>query len=156
MRLYPPAWILGRRVLTDYQISQYIIPAGAIVLTSPWVMHHDPRFFPEPLKFDPERWTPEARESRPKFSYFPFGGGPRVCIGEQFAWMEGALVIASIAQRWKLRLAPGQRVEPKAMITLRPKYGMRMMPSERAERVDRHKALYSSGINGSPLPSVPS
>ena len=157
MRLYPPAWILGRRALNDYQVGQYIIPAGAIILMSPWVMHHDPRFFPEPFKFDPERWTLEARESRPKFSYFPFGGGPRVCIGEQFAWMEGALVIATLGQRWKLRLAPGQRVEPKAMITLRPRYGMRMTLSERIEPLDRQKdALYSNRINGSPLRLVPS
>lgn len=157
MRLYPPAWVLGRRALTDYQISQYVVPAGAIVLMSPWVMHHDPRFFPEPFKFDPQRWTPEARESRPKFSYFPFGGGPRVCIGEQFAWMEGALVIATLGQQWKLRLAPGQRVEPKAMITLRPRYGMRMTLSERNEPLDRQKgAPYASRISGSPLRLVPS
>jgi cytochrome P450 len=131
MRMYPPAWVLGRRVLTDYQIGPYVVPARAIVLMSPWVMHHDPRFFPNPYKFDPERWTTEAREGRPKFCYFPFGGGPRVCIGEQFAWMEGALLIATIAQRWKMRLTPDQRVEPKAMITLRPRYGMRMIVESR-------------------------
>jgi len=131
MRLYPPAWTLGRRVLTDYQIGRYVVPAGSIVLMSPWVMHRDPRFFPDPFKFDPERWTASSREARPKFSYFPFGGGPRVCIGEQFAWMEGALLISTIAQHWRMRLAPGQRVEPKAMITLRPRYGMRMIVEER-------------------------
>ncbi|MEK6325204.1 MAG: cytochrome P450 [Acidobacteriota bacterium] len=131
MRLYPPAWTLGRRVLSDYQVGQYTVPAGSIVLMSPWVMHHDPRFYPEPFTFDPDRWTAEAREARPKFAYFPFGGGPRVCIGEQFAWMEGALLIATIAQQWKMRLAPDQRVEPKAMITLRPKYGMRMVTEPR-------------------------
>jgi cytochrome P450 len=127
MRLYPPAWTMGRRVLNDYQVGQYVIPSGSIILMSPWVMHHDPRFYPEPYKFDPERWRPEAREARPKFSYFPFGGGPRVCIGEQFAWMEGVLLIATVAQKWRMRLAPQQRVEPKAMVTLRPKYGMRMV-----------------------------
>lgn len=133
MRLYPPAWTLGRRVLTDHQIAGYVVPGDAIVLMSPWVMHHDSRFFPDPFKFDPERWTLEARDSRPKFSYFPFGGGPRVCIGEQFAWMEGALLIATIAQQWRLRLAPGQRVEPKAMITLRPRFGMRMIVETRQQ-----------------------
>jgi cytochrome P450 len=132
MRLYPPAWTLGRRVLSDYPVGKYVLPAGSIVLMSPWVTHHDARYFPEPFKFDPERWTPEARESRPKFSYFPFGGGPRVCIGEQFAWMEGVLLIATIAQRWKMRLAADQIVEPKPMITLRPRYGMRMLVEERA------------------------
>lgn len=132
MRLYPPAWTLGRRVLSDYAVGEYVLPAGSIVLMSPWVTHHDPRYFPEPFTFDPERWTPEARESRPKFSYFPFGGGPRVCIGEQFAWMEGVLLIATIAQQWRMRLAPDQIVEPKPMITLRPRYGMRMLVEERA------------------------
>lgn len=132
MRLYPPAWTLGRRVLSDYPVGEYVLPAGSIVLMSPWVTHHDARYFPEPFKFDPERWTPEARESRPKFSYFPFGGGPRVCIGEQFAWMEGVLLIAAIAQGWKMRLAADQIVEPKPMITLRPRYGMRMVVEKRA------------------------
>jgi len=131
MRLYPPAWILGRRVLSDYEVGGYTIPANSIVLMSPWVMHRDPRYYPEPHKFDPERWTPEAREARPKFAYFPFGGGPRVCIGEQFAWMEGALLISAIAQKWSLRLAPGHQVEPRAMITLRPRYGMRMISEAR-------------------------
>lgn len=133
MRLYPPAWILGRRVLNDYEVGDYVVPSGAIILMSPWVMHHDPRFYPEPFEFDPERWTPNARESRPKFAYFPFGGGPRVCIGEPFAWMEGVLLIATIAQEWRMRLAPDQRVQTKPMITLRAKYGMRMVlqPRER-------------------------
>ncbi|HLF83978.1 MAG TPA: cytochrome P450 [Blastocatellia bacterium] len=153
MRMYPPAWTLGRRVLADYQVGQYVVPARSIVLMSPWVMHHDPRFFPDPFKFDPERWTAEARESRPKFSYFPFGGGPRVCIGEQFAWMEGALLIAAIAQQWKMRLAPGQRVEPKAMITLRPKYGMRMLLSKRIERLAHHEGvIYARRVIESTLP----
>ena len=136
MRLYPPAWILGRRVLKDYDVGGYVVPANSIVLMSQWVMHHDSRYYPDPFKFDPERWTTEEREARPKFSYFPFGGGPRVCIGEQFAWMEGALLIATIAQQWKLRLASDQRVEPKAMITLRPKYGMRMVVEARNNTSD--------------------
>lgn len=148
MRMYPPAWTLGRRVLTDYQIGQYVVPAGAIILMSPWVMHHDPRFFPDPFKFDPERWTAEAREARPKFSYFPFGGGPRVCIGEQFAWMEGALLIATIAQQWRMRLANGQRVEPKAMITLRPKYGMRMIVETRKRGLaEKHRKIETARIS---------
>jgi cytochrome P450 len=153
MRLYPPAWTLGRRVLQDYRVGEYVLPAGSIVLMSQWVMHHDPRYYPEPFKFDPERWTAEAREARPKFAYFPFGGGPRVCIGEQFAWMEGALLIATIAQQWTMRLAPGQLVEPKAMITLRPRYGMRMVMSERIERLDRQEGvIYSSSLNESASP----
>lgn len=131
MRLYPPAWVMGRRALSDYPVGEYVIPAGSILLMSPWVMHHDARYFPDPYRFDPERWTTEARESRPKFSYFPFGGGPRVCIGEQFAWMEGALLITTIARQWTMRLAPGQQVEPRPMITLRPQSGIRMIVDER-------------------------
>jgi cytochrome P450 len=131
MRLYPPAWTMGRRAFSDYEVGGYIIPAGSIVLMSPWVMHHDPRYYPDPFRFNPERWTVEARESRPKFSYFPFGGGPRVCIGESFAWMEGVLLIATLAQLWKLRLAPGQQVEPEPKVTLRPRHGMRMVVSAR-------------------------
>lgn len=149
MRLYPPAWTLGRRVLNDYQVGEYVIPAASIVLMSPWVMHHDPRFYPEPFKFDPERWKAELREARPKFAYFPFGGGPRVCIGEQFAWMEGVLLIATIAQQWKLRLDSAQRVETKPMITLRPKYGMRMLLQAR-ERFDAQREPASLAL-GAPL-----
>src|SRR6185369_4322174 len=102
------------------------VPAKAMVLMSPWVMHRDARFWPDPERFDPERWTPEAKAARPKFAYFPFGGGARVCIGESFAWMEGVLLLATIAQAWRLRLAPDARVEPQPLITLRPRYGMPM------------------------------
>lgn len=126
MRLYPPAWVLGRRALTDYQINGYHVPARSILLMSPYLMHHEAQYFPEPFKFDPQRWTPEAREARPRFSYFPFGGGPRLCIGEHFAWMESVLVLATLSQQWRLRLAPGHPVELHPLVTLRPKYGMRM------------------------------
>jgi len=126
MRLYPPAWIIGRRALSDYQINGYFIPARSILLLSPYLMHHSDKYFPDPFKFDPQRWTPEAKESRPKFSYFPFGGGPRLCIGESFAWMEGVLVLATVAQKWKLHLLPGHPVAPKPIVTLRPKDGMKM------------------------------
>ncbi len=131
MRLYPPAWAIGRRALRDVEIAGYHIPSKSVVVVSPWVMHRDARFYPEPERFDPQRWTPESRAARPKYSYFPFGAGPRQCIGEPFAWMEGVLLLATIAQRWRLRLAPGQRVEIHPQITLRPKYGMRMIASQR-------------------------
>jgi cytochrome P450 len=127
MRLYPPAWIIGRRALNDYEINGYFIPARSILMMSQWLMHRNEKYFPDPLKFDPERWRPEAREARPKFTYFPFGGGTRICIGEHFAWMEGVLVIATLAQRWKLRLVEGHPVEPHPLVTLRPKYGMKMI-----------------------------
>ncbi len=126
MRLYPPAWGIGRRNIETFDIAGYTIPPRSIILMSPYVVHRDPRFFPDPESFNPDRFLPEAVASRPKFSYFPFGGGTRVCIGERFAWMEGVLLLATLAQRWKLTLVPGHRVETKAQITLRPKYGMQM------------------------------
>jgi len=99
MRLYPPAWAVGRRTLVDYPIGDYTIPAGAVLLMSPYVTHRDARWFADPDRFDPGRWSPEESGKRPKFSYFPFGGGARVCIGERFAWMEGVLLLATIAPR---------------------------------------------------------
>jgi cytochrome P450 len=127
LRLYPPAWAIGRKAKEEYTIGNYRIPADSILLVSPWVSHRDARWFVEPEKFDPDRWRPEIAETLPKFAYFPFGGGARVCIGERFAWTEGVLVLATLAQRWKMRLAPGQKVETKAVITLRPRYGMNMI-----------------------------
>src|SRR5205085_2946936 len=101
IRLYPPAWAIGRLALKDYEIGDYLIPAKSLVLLSPYVTHRDARFFPEPERFDPERWTVEARDARPQFSYFPFGGGPRRCIGKGFAWLEGLLLIASLSPQWR-------------------------------------------------------
>jgi cytochrome P450 len=132
LRLYPPAWILGRRALEPYPMDGRVVPAGSIVILSPYVVHHDPRWFPDPFRFDPDRWSEEAEAARPKFSFFPFGGGPRVCIGESFAWMEAQLVMATLARRWRARLAPGQVVALEPRVTLRPKYGMRMTLEKRA------------------------
>jgi cytochrome P450 len=126
MRLYPPAWALGRMALNDFEIGGYVVPKNSLVLMSQYVMHRDSRYFADPSRFDPERWTPEAREARPQFSYFPFGGGPRRCIGEGFAWMEGILLLATLAQQWQMRLAPNHPVELKPVMTLRAKHGMRM------------------------------
>ena len=126
MRLYPPAWAVGRLSIVDCEIGGYAVPPKTLVLMSQYVMHRDERFYPEPHVFDPLRWTAEARESRPQFSYFPFGGGPRRCIGEGFAWMEGALLIATLAQQWRMRLFANHPVALKPLITLRPKHGMRM------------------------------
>jgi cytochrome P450 len=124
MRLFPPAWIIGRRAMEPYSVGGFEVRTGSIVVASQWVTHRDPRYFPDPERFDPERWRPEAKEARPRFSYFPFGGGPRVCIGEGFAWMEGILVLAAIGSRWRLRLEPGQAVVPSPGITLRPRDGI--------------------------------
>ena len=132
MRLYPPAWALGRMALNDFEIGGYVVPRKSLVLMSQYVMHRDPRYFAEPLQFDPERWSPELRETRPQFSYFPFGGGPRRCIGEGFAWMEGILLLATLAQHWQMRLAPNHPVELKPVMTLRPKHGMRVIVTRRS------------------------
>ena len=131
MRLYPPAWAMGRQARGDFQLGEYFLPAKTTVLMSQFITHRDARFFPDPLRFDPERFTPEAKARRTKFTYFPFGAGFRQCIGESFAWMEGVLLLATLGQKWKLKLVPGQRVEPEPLITLRPKYGMRMQLESR-------------------------
>ena len=131
MRLYPPAWAIGRRALRDFQLGDFFLPAKTTVLTSQFIMHRDARFFPDPLRFDPERFTPEAKARRMKFSYFPFGAGFRQCIGESFAWTEGVLLLATLGQKWRLKLVPGHRVEPEPLITLRPKYGMKMQVEAR-------------------------
>jgi|SRR5579872_5585519 len=126
LRLYPPAWAMGRYARNDFYLGNYFLPAKTTVLISQFVTHRDARFFPDPLRFDPDRFSPEGKAGRRKFTYFPFGAGPRQCIGESFAWMEGVLILATIAQKWKLRLLADHRAEPQPLITLRPKYGMRM------------------------------
>ena len=132
MRLFPPAWAMGRYALRDFQLGDFFLPAKTTVLMSQFITHRDARFFPDPLRFDPERFTPEAKTRRMKFTYFPFGAGFRQCIGESFAWMEGVLVLTTLAQKWKLKLVPNHPVEPEPLITLRPKYGMRMQLTARA------------------------
>ncbi|HET6890184.1 MAG TPA: cytochrome P450 [Pyrinomonadaceae bacterium] len=131
MRLYPPAWALGRLAIDDCWIGGYCVPRRSLVLMSQYVMHHDARYFHEPERFVPDRWQNEVTESRPQFSYFPFGGGPRRCIGEGFAWMEGILLIATLAQRWRMRLVSDHPVALKPLMTLRPKHGMRMTMNSR-------------------------
>ena len=131
MRLYPPSWCLARYVARDYAVDGYKIPAGSILIMSPYVMHRDPRYFPDASRFDPQRWTPEARSARPQYSYFPFGGGPRSCVGEGLAWTQGILLVATLAQRWRMRLVPGRAVTPNPVITLRPKHGMPMIVEKR-------------------------
>jgi cytochrome P450 len=126
LRLYPPAWAMGRYARNDFALGEFFLPARTTVLISQFITHRDPRYFPDPLRFDPERFSTEAKARRTKFTYFPFGAGARQCIGESFAWMEGVLILATLAQKWKLKLAPGHKVEPQPLITLRPKYGMRM------------------------------
>ncbi len=125
MRLYPPAWAVGREAKEQFELGGYTIPAHTMLFMSQWLIHHDERWFSDPLEFRPERWTPEMEQSLPKFAYFPFGGGPRKCIGESFAWMESVLVLATLARRWRVKLAdPDHVVMPRAVITLRPAGGI--------------------------------
>ncbi|HEV2018727.1 MAG TPA: cytochrome P450 [Gemmatimonadaceae bacterium] len=121
MRLYPPAWAIGRRALNDFEANGYLIPARSMVLMSQYITHRDPRFYPDPERFDPERWRPEVAATRPKFSYFPFGGGTRICIGEQFAWMEGILILAAIGRHWRMLYLDESPPAIEPRITLRPK-----------------------------------
>ncbi|HYW31749.1 MAG TPA: cytochrome P450 [Gemmatimonas sp.] len=132
MRLYPPAYAIGRRAVVPYSFGEYQVPARTIVLVSQYLQHRDARWFPDPERFDPDRWTPEAAQDRPKFSYFPFGAGTRVCVGEQFAWTEAVLLLATLAQEWSASLVPGHAVELQPRITLRPKHGVRMVLHRRA------------------------
>jgi cytochrome P450 len=127
MRLYPPAWTLGRKPLEDIALGGFRVRRHSLVLLSQWVVHRDERWWPDPTRFDPDRWVSDPPTARPRLAYFPFGAGTRVCIGEAFAWMEGVIVLATIAQRWRLRLVPEHPVAPLPLVTLRPRYGIRMI-----------------------------
>ena len=132
MRLYPPAWIIGRRAIQPYAIGGYTLPARSILIMSPWIVHRDARYYADPARFDPDRWMPEFKASIPQFAYFPFGGGPRRCIGESFAWMELVLIVATVAQQWRFALVPNHPVVPQPLVTLRAKHGMKMIASRRS------------------------
>lgn len=147
MRVYPPAWSLARTVISDFQLGGFTIPAGANVVMSQWIMHRHPTYFPDPEKFDPDRWLSERTQKLPRFAYFPFGGGPRQCIGASFAMMEAALLLATIAQRVQLRLVPDHPVIPIPSFTLRPKYGMRMGLEQRRVAQTRADALVTPSGN---------
>jgi cytochrome P450 len=126
MRLYPPAWVITRQAVENVTIGDTDIPAGSIVLMSPYVMHRHPHYWDEPEKFMPERFAPGWEDRTPKYAYFPFGGGPRICVGNQFAMMEANLVLATIMQRCSASLAPNQQIEIEPLVTLRPKGGIPM------------------------------
>jgi cytochrome P450 len=135
MRLYPPAWGFSRQALADDELAGYRLPRGWLAFVIPYVLHRLPQYWPDSDRFDPERFAPERAAERPKFLYIPFGGGPRQCIGNHFALLEAHLVLATLAQRYRLRLAPGHRVEPWALISLRPRFGMSMIVERRAPAV---------------------
>ena len=126
MRLFPPAWAMGRKSTAPVELGPYRLPPGTSFFFSQYILGHSPSYWEDPEVFRPERHTPEAKATRRRFIYFPFGAGRRQCIGESFAWMEGVLSLATVAQRWRLQLEPGQTIALQAKITLRPKYPMRM------------------------------
>jgi cytochrome P450 len=126
MRLYPPAWAMGRMSTRPVVLGPYRIQPGAHFFFSQYILGRDPQYFPDPLRFDPDRFTPEKKAARPKFAYFPFGGGSRQCIGESFAWMEGVFSIATIAQRWRMSYMDAAPPEVQAKITLRPRGPLHM------------------------------
>ena len=132
MRLYPPAWLLGRVAVEDHDVRSYVIPRGSFVVLSPWVVHRSSTYFADPEQFEPERWRAERRNGHPRFSYFPFGGGSRGCMGEAFAWMEGVLLVAIIAQRWRFRLLD-ESLHPEILpaLTLTPKSGIHVTVERR-------------------------
>lgn len=126
LRLYPPAWTIARQVAEDTELHGYVIPKGSPIVMSQYVTHRHPDFWDDPERFDPGRFTPERVAQRPKFAYFPFGGGPRICIGNNFALMEAHLLLATFAQRYTLELVPDHPVVPEPTVTLRPRYGVHM------------------------------
>ena len=128
LRLYPPVWVTARTCAKEYQIAGFTVPVGASILASQYVVHRDPRYFPEPERFDPERFLRVGKADRPRYAYFPFAGGSRQCIGEGLAWMEGTLVLAVIARDWQVAPEPGSKAVPQAeaAVSLRPKGGVRL------------------------------
>jgi cytochrome P450 len=126
MRLYPPAYAMGRQATRQTEIGGYAVAPGTIVILPTWVVHRDPRWYEAPEAFRPERWADDPGRRLPRFAYFPFGGGPRQCIGNGFAMMEAILVLATIARRFRLTMEPGQRITPTPYVTVRPEPGLRM------------------------------
>jgi cytochrome P450 len=144
IRLRPPAWAIGRTAVAEHRAGAYLVPAGSTVVVSPWLLHRDPRWWSEPRAFRPERWLSDDPK-RPRSAFMPFGAGPRMCIGEPFARLEGALLLACIARRWAFRARRGFEPELQAVVTLRPRGGLPM----RAERRDATGGPPSSVREGS-------
>ncbi|MFV8754574.1 cytochrome P450 [Nannocystaceae bacterium ST9] len=132
MRLYPPAWMFERQAIADVELGDYAIPRGTLVAISPWTLHRHPGHWPRPLHFDPDRFDEAAKAARPRYTYLPFGGGPRQCIGTNFALIEAKLVLATLLQRFRLELLPGQDLRPDPAVTLRPRQGLQMRLHPRA------------------------
>jgi cytochrome P450 len=124
--------MMTRRAVRATTLGDYTVPAGTVIILSPYVTQRDARFFPDPGVFNPDRWAAPDASPHGKFAYFPFGGGPRQCLGEGFAWMEGLLLLATVAQQWQMRLVPGHPIVASPLVTLRLKYGLPMTLRRRA------------------------
>lgn len=135
LRIYPSVWFVGRNALEDVPLGAYTVPKGANVLLSQWVVHHQERYFPEAERFRPERWTPQFMETLPRGAYFPFSSGERHCVGENFAWLETVLALATLVARWRFDEVPGQGILPKPSVTLRPNKGIRVRAFRRSQGV---------------------
>jgi cytochrome P450 len=131
LRLYPPAWIVTRRALAADRLGPYTLPAGALVVISPYLVHRHPAYWPAPERFDPGRFAPEAAAGRPRFAYLPFGAGPRICIGNTFALIEAQLVLATVSARYRLALVAEHPVVVEPLVTLRPRHGLPMRVTPR-------------------------
>jgi cytochrome P450 len=131
LRLRPPVWAMGRTTVREHRADGHTIAPGSIVVVAPWLLHHDERWWPDPQGFRPGRWLGSERDDRPRYAFLPFGGGPRVCIGEPFARMEAAMIVASIGRRWRFGAANADDPELQAVITLRPRDGLPMVTVRR-------------------------
>lgn len=140
LRLYPPAYAFGREVVTEFELGGYVIPVGSQIITSPYGMHRNPRHFPEPDRFKPERWLDGSAKELPRFAYLPFGGGPRVCIGNHFAMMELGLVLATLMQQLELAVVPGFELSLAPVITLRSRNGLPVRVQRRAPAIELEPA----------------
>lgn len=135
MRHYPPSWAIGRQAIKDYPINEkYTIPSGSVIIISQYLLHHNIRYFSDPEKFIPDRWSQNFKTSIPRFSYFPFGVGPRSCIGEPLAWIEGIIVLANIINKWNITIEDEDigNIKLQPLVTLRPKNGIKMKISKRS------------------------
>lgn len=131
MRLFPPVWTISRRAIADDRVGSAVIGAGTTVMLCPYAVHRNPRYWSNPEGFDPDRFAPERAAERPRYAWFPFAGGPRVCLGQRFAVMEAQIILAMIAQNFSVELMPGESMTPEPMITLRPRSGTRIRVTPR-------------------------
>ncbi len=154
LRVYPPAYAIGRQAASPCEIGGYAVPRGTTFLMSQWVVHRDPRFFDDPEEFRPERWAGGLAGSQPRYAYFPFGGGPRVCVGSSFALTEATLVLAAVARRFRLALRPGRDVRPLPTMTLRPADGLEVVVTRRT-RIDEAGPRPATGPAAAPFAGCP-